>query len=86
LSCRQKESSSSEEKGENAKLAVPEKIGTPKLVEDKIPEAELILFLDAGLDDSQLKALSHRKRAASCQKRKNLRVEQGALILNAMSK
>jgi hypothetical protein len=64
LSCRQKESSSSEEKGENAKLAVPEKIGTPKLVEDKIPEAELILFLDAGLDDSQLKALSHRKRAA----------------------
>jgi hypothetical protein len=62
-------------------------------VEDKIPEAELILSLDAGLDDSQLKVSSHQKWAAesvdpkaSCQKRKNIRVEQGALILNAMSK
>jgi len=44
-------------------LAVPEKIGTPKLVEDKIPEAELILSLDAVLDESKLKASSHRKRA-----------------------
>jgi hypothetical protein len=37
------------------------KIGTPKLVEDKTPEAELILSLDAGLDDSQLKVSSHQK-------------------------
>jgi hypothetical protein len=33
-------------------------------VEDKTPEAELILSLDAGLDDSQLKVSSHQKRAA----------------------
>jgi hypothetical protein len=63
LSCRQKESSSSKEKGEKAKSAVPDKTGTPKLVEDKIPEAELILSLDAVLDESKLKASSHRKRA-----------------------
>ncbi len=43
--------------------AVPDETVIPKLVEDKIPEAESIVFLDE-LDDSQSKASSHRKRGA----------------------
>ncbi len=88
MSCRQKESSSSEDKGENAKLAIPDETVTPsKLVEYKIPKADLILSLDK-LDDSQSKTLSQRKRTVESvtevSEEKRSRVEQGiALILIA---
>ncbi len=47
-------------KRENAISAVPDETVIPKLVEDKIPEAESIVFLD-DLDDSQSKGLVSSK-------------------------